>query len=208
MCANHLVVVQTVIPALNMPTKIPDFIIRTTAICNDMSRRQRYSASASKLAELTYWIGELVRIQTACKTNPPTELITTRNVVKYKVDQYLSSLRRDVHLLVLHDSPNARQIITEANMVPKTFANNKKFVNKVLKGLVEGSVILYAVGRGYHNWRMSTDNKTWINLDPTSTAKNILYDLEEGVKYYFQNQRVLTKGRKTAWSQSVSIRVV
>ena len=94
-------------------------------------------------------------------------------------------------------------IVSDANMFIKNFANNKKFKNKAKRGIESGSVILYAEGRGYHDWRMSLDGINWIELKTTSTAKTIIKDLIIGQIYYFQNRKVLSKGHKSAWSQSV-----
>ncbi len=207
MSQNKTKLTRKVYAALKMPASIPKFIVRTAAIHLSMSTKSRFAASAAKLAELELRNNELAIVQAACKAKLPTALIADRNVAKYKVDMLLRALQRDVMDLVSDNPQQAEVIITDANMVVQHFANNYKFKNRALPGTEKGSVILYAEGRGYHDWRMSLDNETWDNLETTSTAKTIVKGLMLGQKYYFQNRRVLTKGRKTAWSNSVEISI-
>jgi hypothetical protein len=207
MSQNEVKITRSVYAALKMPASIPKFIVRAAAIHLSMSTKSRFAASAAKLDKLKVQNDKLAKVQANCKAKPPTALIVDRDKVKYKVDMLLRALQRDVMELVYANLQQAEVIITDANMVVQHFANNYKFKNRALYGTEKKSVILYAEGRGYHDWRMSLDNENWTELETTSTAKTIIKGLIFGQKYYFQNRRVLTKGRKAAWTNSVDITV-
>jgi hypothetical protein len=62
-------------------------------------------------------------------------------------------------------------------------------------------------GAGPHEFQISTDNKTWTLLPASRTEKTVVLNLVPGTVYYFQNRQMLTKGLKTAWTESISHRV-
>jgi hypothetical protein len=80
-------------------------------------------------------------------------------------------------------------------------------LNIAKDGTEEGTVWLVGEGSGPHEWRISTDEKTWINLPSTRGAKTLVTDLISGQVYYFQNRLIVSGTEKDEWRQSVKFRV-
>jgi len=201
------VVIRRVIVALNFPREISKFIEYAGKIHNSMSASPVYSGSAAKLATLATDLATLVADETACDTKPPTKTKADRNAAKKVVENDLRSLRSDVQALADATPVNAVSIITDSGMSVKKESPHGKSKGSAKDGELIGSVELEGDGPGPHEFQMSTDNKTWIALPSSRTRKTIVVGLTSGTLYYFQNRQMLTKGLKTAWTESITLRV-
>jgi hypothetical protein len=201
------VVIKHVTVALDMPTKVPEFIVYAQSIHNSMSASTVYAASAAHLATLATDLATLIANQTACKTTPPTKTTADRNTAWTAVKADLRVLKADVQILVDNSPASALEIIHDAGMKEKGENNGGKRKSSAKNGTVEGTVDLVGEGPGPHDFQMSTDNKTWIPCESSRTQKLTVTGLTSGVVYYFQNRQMLTHGLRTAWTASVSVRV-
>jgi hypothetical protein len=200
-------VIKRVIAVLNFPRNISKFIEYAGIIHNSMASSAVYSGSVAKLATLASDLASLGAAETACKTKPPTKTTADRNIVKRMVENDLRALRSDVQILADASPANAISIITDAGMQVKNESVHGKRKSTAKDGDVTGSVILEGEGAGPHEFQISTDNKTWTLLPASRTEKTVVLNLVPGTVYYFQNRQMLTKGLKTAWTESISHRV-
>ena len=201
------VVVKRVIAVLAFPTNVPAFIKYAETIHDSMKASTVYSASAAHLTTLANDTATLQLYETACKTKPPTKTIADRNGVIVTVKADLRSARSDVQILADANPNNAIQIITDAGMKVKLESLPGKRKSTAKDSAEQGSVDLEGEGAGPHEFRMSTDNKTWIPLEASITEKLTVTGLTSGTLYYFQNRQMLAKGVKTAWTDSIEFRV-
>ena len=199
-------ILKRVTVALNIPTAVSNLIVFARAILLAMLNNPRFVAAASTLIDLGANIKVLEDAESACKTKPPTESIANRNKAKEAVKANLRALRLIVQQAVDNDPENAISIITSANMSVKNESSHGKQQNTAEVGIEIGTINLTAEGEGAHEWRMSTDDKTWIPLSASHDSKTIASDLESGTIYYFQNHRILPRNEKWEWSQSIKIR--
>jgi hypothetical protein len=201
------VVIRRVIVALNFPREISKFIEYAGKIHNSMTANAAYAASAAKLATLATDLATLVADETATETKPPTKTKADRNTALNVVKNDLRSLRSDVQALCDATPSNALQLIADSGMSVKKETLHSKSKGSAKDGEVLGSVELEGDGPGPHEFQMSTDNKTWIALPSSRTRKTVILGLTSGTLYYFQNRQMLTKGLKTAWTESITLRV-
>jgi len=192
---------------LNFPRIIAVFIVYAKAIYLAMFENPIFAASAAKVANLYLDITALEIAEAGFKRTKPTHTISERNAALEKVKADLRSLRNDVQELANDDPVNAESIIESAGMSAKDQAIHGKQQNTAKDGVESGSVELTAEGAGHHQWRISTDEKTWTLLTSSRTASTIVRGLKPGVIYYFQNQRMLPNDEESEWSQSVRIMV-
>ena len=199
--------IKRVIVALNFPAAIAAFIVFAKAIYKAMLNNSYFTSSAAKLASLNTNLIALDSAQTACNTKPPTGSTEARNAAWELVKADLRSLRSDVQAAADANPAKARTIITSAAMGIRKDTSPKKQQNIAKNNVEEGCVDLVGAGRGPHEWRWSTDDKTWTFLPASITAKTTVSGLESGSVYFFQNRQMLPKDVKGEWSQSVKIRV-
>ena len=192
---------------LNFPTIIAVFIVYAKAIYLAMFENPIFAASAAKVANLFLDITALEIAEAGFKRTKPTHTISERNAALEKVKADLSSMRNDVQELADADPVNAESIIESAGMSSKSQVLHGKQQNTAKDGVESGSVELTAEGAGHHQWRISTDEKTWTLLTSSRTASTIVRGLKPGAIYYFQNQRMLPNNEESEWSQSVKIMV-
>jgi hypothetical protein len=200
-------IVKKCIAVLKCPRKIGDFIFYARAIHDAMKADAQFAASLPTLALLDTAIQDLEKAQSGCQQKPPTYTTEERDAAKVVVKDFLETLRMDVQKVADADKPNAEAIILAASMHVKVISIREKRKNSAENGTEPHSVFLTAEGEGAHEWRQSQDNNVWIPLPATLVGTTTVYNLIEREKYYFQNRRILTKGRYTEWSQSVDINV-
>ena len=193
------------IVVLKFPQVIAVFIVYAKAIHTAMSQSTLFTALAGKVTNLSVDITALYDAETGFKTTPPTKTIQQRDIALERVKADLRSLRNDVQAMADADPVNAEAIIAAAGMSSRYLGVHGKQSNKADDGVESGSVKLTAEGAGAHEWRMSIDEKEWIQVSPTLKAKATVKDLKVGVTYYFQNRKMLRNDEKTEWSQSVRI---
>jgi len=199
--------VRRVNVALNLPSKVTEFIPYAKAVSKAMQGNDYFPGSAAKVAVLNVDITALDAAQTGCTTTPPSVSVDARNVALEVVKNDLRTLRNDVQTIADANPTKAEAIITSASMATKKTSFHNKQQNTAKDSVEEGCVDLTAEGRGAHEWRMSVDNSTWTHLPASMTSKTKVSNLTPGSVYYFQNRQMLRNDVKTEWSQSVMIRL-
>jgi hypothetical protein len=199
--------IKKVTVALNFPTVISVFIVYANAIVLAMQQNPIFATLVAKITQLSSNLKILENLEAACNTKPPTASVAARNGALLVVQNDLRTLRNDVQNLADADPVNAQAIIESSGMSVKKPATHNGHQNTAADGVDEGSVDLTAEGAGVHEWRMSTDDETWVLLPASFTSKTTVSDLTPGLVYYFQNRRIQPNHEKAEWSQSVKIRV-
>jgi hypothetical protein len=202
------VTIRKVIAVLKEPRNTDLFIQYADDIHDSMAAKPRYAGLAAKLLLLDAEVTDLHKAQIAATTTPPTGTFDDRDVKRTIVHDRLLGLKIDVQLLADADKPNAKTIIEEAGMQVKGEATRGKRKNNAKNGAEDGQAILESEGTGPHNWRYSDDNMlTWNLLPGTRGGRGIVNHLKSGVKYWFQSQQILTKGKEAPWGAPFSLRV-
>ena len=165
-----------------------------------------YPANVTTLAQLGL---DITALDTAI-TNSGSKAKGTSDAVNALVNSVHNDLLTIITMVQTKgdsNPANAEVVILGAGYDVKKSSSKGKQQNSVKDGVDEGSVILVAEGKGPHEWRMGKDEIVWTLLESTFTSKTTVSGLTPGDKYFFQNRQLLSKGRKTEWSQSVAIRV-
>jgi hypothetical protein len=196
-----------VLVALNFPSIIAAFIVFAKTIYKAMYNNSNFTGSATRVATLNTDIIALDTAETNCNSVPPSGTVATRNAALETVKADIRFLRNDVQTASDANPAKAETIIISAGMAVKKSTTHGKQQNTAKDGTEEGTVILTAEGPGPHEWRESTDEKTWALLPSGMTSKTTVAQLTSGTVYFFQNRQMLTNGEKSEWSQSVKIRV-
>ncbi len=194
-------------PVLDNPSSVPDKIDYGKKIYTSMHGKAYFTGLATELGTLQTDTNTLVATQNGFKSTPPTKTKAERDFDAKAVDGDLGSLRLEVFLLCKADPAHAEQIIEAAGMRVKHVKVRVPQTAGAHDGPVAHSVEITGNGKGAHNFRWSTDDETWTVYPCNGTSSHIEYDLIEGGVYYFQCQKILTKGRIGDWSTSFSIKV-
>jgi hypothetical protein len=200
-------IVKRIIVALNLPSQNAAFIVFAKAIFKAMSGNAYFTSFSAKITEFGTDITALDAAETGCSTKPATSTTAARDAAMEKVKSDLYYLRDGVQQIAEEDPSNAEAIILSAAMGIKKSSPHARKQNTVADGSEEGSVNLVGEGSGPHEWRISTDEKTWTILASSLTSKTTVNGLIPGTVYYFQNRQILTSDQKGEWSQIVKLRL-
>ncbi len=200
-------IVKRVIAVLKFPKNVNDFINYAKGIYKAMNGNTTFPASQTALGTLNTDIAQLATLQTNMKTKPPTSTKADRDAARIVVENDLRGLRNDVQKVADNNPVKAEVIIKSADMEVKKTAIKQKQVNAVKEGKVSGSVLLTAERAGGHEWEMSKDQITIINLPATSGAKTTVNGLTPGEVWYFRSRPILKKGQMGDWSAWIKIMI-
>jgi len=200
-------VFKQITAVLNFPTALGNFIIYAKAIFMAMSDNDYFTESAHEVATLGTDLASLEEIEAACNTKPPTKTVEERDAALEVVKMDLRTLRNNVQNVANANPRMAKVIITSAAMDIKNSATHGKQMSTAENGSEKGSVYLTGEGAGVHDWRMSLDGITWIQMTPSFSSKTTVSNLESNTDYYFQNRTVAAHNFYGEWSQSVLITV-
>jgi hypothetical protein len=207
MSPEPYVIIRRLLAALKLPSGTGNLISYAQAIHDSMKNNSIFSGSAATLTLLDAAIVDLSKKEAGCKQKPPVNTIPERDAAKVIVKDLLETLKMDVQKLADADKPNAAAIITASSMFVKEVFIRGKRTNDAENGTEPGTAVLTAAGDGAHEWRMSTDNENWTPLNATLTGTNTVTGLTSGLKYYFQNRRILRNGKYGEWSDSTDLRI-
>ncbi|MBI4946541.1 MAG: hypothetical protein HY840_09085 [Bacteroidetes bacterium] len=203
-------ITKHIIGVLKNPRAVSDKIVKAQFVQKSLTGNVNfpvpYPANVVSLAQLGTDITALVAAETAAKSKA-VGTVDARNAALIIVLSDLRSILQMVQAAADKAPANAETIIIGAGYDVKRSNPHGKQQNTASDGNEEGTVLLTAEGTGPHEWRMSTDQAAWTALPSSRTAKTKVSGLTVGVKYFFQNRQLLTKGDKSDWSQSVAIRV-
>jgi hypothetical protein len=192
-------IIRHILVVLLFPKKINDFITYAKGIFKAMNGNTNFPDSAAKVAVLKTDIDTLDSTESGLLTNPPTTTVEARNAAMEKVKADLRGLRNDVQVVTDATPAQAEVLAKSAGMNVKQVSVQQKRINDAKSGDVSGSVILTADGGGPHEWQMSKDQVTIINLPATSGAKTTVSNLTPGEIWYFRNRPILTQGVEGDW---------
>jgi len=200
-------VIKQITAVLNFPSALGNFIIYAKAIFMAMINNDYFTAYVVDINKLGEDIANLEEIEAACNTKPPTKTVDERDAALELVKMDLRTLRNHVQNVANANPRMAKVIITSAAMAVKNSGTHGKQMSTAENGAEKGSVNLTGEGAGVHDWRMSLDGTTWIQMTPSFSSKMTFNNLESNTDYYFQNRTVKAHNFYGEWSQSVLITV-
>ena len=192
--------------AQNLPTQIPNFIIKGRAVHKAMTAAPYFSNLSNKLNELDEELTKLETAQTGLGLKPPISITAIRNTSFGKVKTIIRTLANDVQGVADTNPENAETIIQSAGFdIKKTYGGTKR-QNSVADGTVEGMILLSAEMAGAHQWQQSSDAGTAIvALNPTLGGTMVLTNIVPGVKVWFRNRTILSGNTYGEWTQWLPI---
>jgi len=200
-------VIKQITAVLNFPAALGNFIIYAKAIFMAMNNNDYFTAYVADINKLGEDIASLEEIEAACNTKPPTKTVDERDAALEVVKMDLRTLRNHVQNVANANPRMAKAIIISAGMSVKNSATHGKQMSSAENGTEKGSVNLTGEGAGAHDWRMSLDGTTWIQMTPSFSSKTTFSNLQSNTDYYFQNRRMGANNFYGEWSQSVMITV-
>jgi hypothetical protein len=197
-----------IMAVLKLPTKVNDLAVYLKNIYAAMSAKSIYSGSAASLQILKDRVTALTDTQAAFKNNPPTKTKEERDEAQNAAILTAKDLKADVQKLANADQTHAESIITGANMAVRIYTPRGKQKFSYKYGGTSGKIILFAEGKGMHQWQSSDDGVTWVNDDPTHDSVKV-YENETASKIrYYRNRLVLPNKEYGAWSQALRVPIV
>ncbi len=190
------------------PRKLNDRIIWAKGIHDTMHGNARYTSMTSKLTTLDTDTTALETAQAGFSAKPRTVSKAERDKDDKTVKTDITGIVAGVQALADADPANAAAIITEAGFKVKKISKRGKQQNCVVQGENSGSVYIYGAGKGPHNFRISMDGETWVNLLGSKDSRKYHDGIKPGTLCYFQTAKALKDGMEGVWSQTMSIIVI
>ncbi|MEI6852552.1 MAG: hypothetical protein WCL06_06895 [Bacteroidota bacterium] len=190
---------------LKLPRANDKLIIYLKGIYDKMHADDRYLGSAAKLALLTDHVTKFDKAEVGYKLKPPSVSKADRDDAKNVAIMTAKGLRSDVQALADADNPNAKSLITGANMSVKEYKVRPKQKSEVKDTNESGVVIVLGEGEGPHEWMMSTDGINWTPLTATHTARKKVSGLTAGKTYHFKSRQILPHDEYSAWTNPVEV---
>ena len=194
--------------ALKIPEKIGDKIIRAQAIQSKLTGNANFPVASwpTNIVSLTQYgndVTALVNAETAAINKTGT--VAARNAALAIVLTDLRALKSMVQVKADANPSNAANIILSAGFAVITRNSKTKRENEALNTQVVGTVLLTADKAGHHEWQMSKDMVTIINLPTTTTSTTQVTGLNPGDVWYFRNHKVNTKKTTYNWSPWIKL---
>jgi hypothetical protein len=194
--------------ALNMPDKIGDKIIRVQTILNKLTGNANFPvvnwpANVVSLTQFSNDVTTLVSTETAVESKTGT--VATRNAALVVVLNDLHALKSMVQIKADANPSNAASIIASTGFNVVTRSSITKRQNEAINTELLGAVLLTADKAGHHEWEMSKDMVTIINLPSTTTSTTQVTGLNPGDVWYFRNHKVNTKKMTYNWSAWIKL---
>jgi hypothetical protein len=194
---------NTLLVAMNLPTAVPEFIIKAKTVFSSMSSAPHFEGSRATLAELDTETVLLNSAQIGLAQKPPSSTTEIRNAAKTRVKNLLRTLAGDVQTAANKNPEKAAEIIQSSSYDIKKSGGRATNENKAFDGTAEGVVIVSAATPGAHEWMISYDGgATSKPLAATMNSTTIVSNLVPGKRVWFQNRTMLagnTYGEWTAW---------
>ena len=191
-----------------MPDKIGDKIIHVQTILNKLTGNANFPvanwpANVVSLTQFGNDVTTLVSTETAVESKTGT--VATRNAALAVVVNDLHALKSMVQIKADANPNNAASIIASTGFNVVTRKSHTKRENEALNTQVLGAVLLTADKAGHHEWEMSKDMVTIINLPTTTTSTTQVTGLNPGDVWYFRNHKVNTKKTTYNWSPWIKL---
>ncbi len=206
--SSTISILKRIIAVLNMPAKMGDKIIRLQSIQAKLTNNATFPVAAwptniTSLAQYGTDVTAFISAETAVKNKTGTA--AARNAALIVVITDLHSILTMVQNKADVNLANAVNMIQNAGFGVKKAKALIKQQNDALNTEILGTVLLTADAGGHHEWQMSKDTTTIINLPATPTAKTHVQNLTPGDVWYFRNHKVNTKKATFNWSPWVKL---
>lgn len=193
--------------ALNIPKDVNKVVAYNNSIIMAMEGNPLYQELAPKVTELKTNNKLLEETIASFNSIPQKATKNERDDALQLVIKNLRSIGRGVQEIADADVIHAETIIAGAGLKVRGSSYRPVIYNTAEDGDEEGSVILTGQASGPHDWQISKDEINWLYLPSSLMSKTIERNLVSGTVYYFQNRRMLAKGKKGEWSASIKIRI-
>ncbi len=201
------ILIKLIIAALNAPKPIPEKIEYYKTLYSIMHENALFTTLSTKLGTFLSKTTALETVQVEFKQKFPTKSKDDRDFADREADAAVKEVVAGVQGLANADLPHAADIITAAGLKVVYRTVRVPQVADVKDGPTSPSVHIMGDGSGNHNFRKSLDGLTWLNMLGNGTSNLIDYEVIVGRTYYYQTQKVGTKGRLGPWSRVMSILV-
>jgi hypothetical protein len=193
---------------LKMPKRIGDKLTKAQTIVAKMTGNAYFPAPTPSLATVQAHLQTLVSDESGALSKG-IGMVAARDVSLEVVVRDLQGLTLYVQGIADANPDKAAEIIESSGLSVKKSSPRKRSDLTVKNGPNSGTVILVARGAGArsaHNWQISKDQITWIDLPTTIAAKTEVVGLTYGSTEYFRHRAVIATGTE-AWTNPVSILV-
>jgi hypothetical protein len=193
---------NTLLVAMNLPTAVPEFILKAKTVHGAMSKAPYFEASRATLAELATETVVLNDAQTGLAEKPPSSTTEIRNAAKARVKNLLRTLAGEVQTVANKNPEKAAEIIQSSGFDIKKASTSAGSKDEAFDGTEEGVVIVSAATPGAHEWMISYDGgATSKPLAATMNSTTIVSNLVPGQKVWFQNRTMLAGNTYGEWTQ-------
>ena len=201
------ILVKLILAALKAPRAIPAKIEYYQTLYSIMHENALFTTLTAKLATFLAKTTALADVQIKFKQKFPTKSKEDRAFAEREADAAAKEIRVAVQGLANADLPHAADIITASGLTVVYKTVRVPQVADVVDGPTSPSVHIMGDGKGNHNVRKSLDGITFVPMLGNGTSNLIDKDVIVGHTYYYQVQKVGTKGRLGPWSRVMSILV-
>jgi hypothetical protein len=202
--------VKHTLVVLNLPTQIGDKIVKAQFIQKSLTGNVNfplpYPANIPTLVQIGVDIAALVAAHTLAQSHS-TGTSGARNAAMQTVLADLRAILPMIQAVADKTPANSENIIMGAGYDVKKVSPRQKLVDDVLDGDVSGSILLTASGGGAHEWQMSKDQISLINLPATYSANTRVNDLTSGDIWHFRNRPILRNGNIGDWSAWIKLMI-
>ena len=204
------IIVKLLIAVIKMPTKIGDRIIRLQEIVSNLTNNTYFPTgwTAGSLTQAQFGLDVTAYI---------TQVTNVKNHVAGAVglrNAAWTTLKADLQLILamVQNKANASESIAEAiissvGFFVRSTQGRQKKQNAAFNTEILGTVTLTADGAGHHEWEMSKDMVTIINLPATTTAQTQVTGLNTGDVWYFRMRKVNSKKKTYNWCAWIMLKV-
>ena len=199
--------IKLILAALDAPSSIPDKIEYYKTLYSVMHENTLFSTLSAKLTTFLTKTGTLETVQVDYKKLLPTKTKADRDFSLREADLAAKAVVAAVQELANNDLPHAEDIVMASGLKVVIRKVRVAQVADVVDGSTSPSNHIMGDGGGNHNFRKSLDGITWLPMYGNGTSNLIDHDVIVGRTYYYQTQKVGTKGRLGPWSRVISITV-
>ena len=208
--SNNSVTVKHLIAALKMVGKIGDKIMKAKAILAALTGNATFPvatwpANVTSLAQLGTDVTALINAEAAVVNKTGTAALRNEALAVVLAD--LRSIKTMVQLKADANPTTAQSIIEGAGYVVSMHGGRAKRQNDALNTELLGTALLTSDTAGHHEWEMSKDMITIINLPATTTCTTTVKNLTQGDVWYFRNRKVNTKKRTYNWCAWIKLTI-
>ncbi len=191
---------------LSFPTSIPGLIRVCQLVVQAITANAAlYPNLPITLAVLAANLATLAALETQAEAKHPGAA-EERDVQAALVIANFKQTRAYVESLVIASPGQAAVLIDGAAMRSRKVRAYQKPPLAAKPGAISGLVLLICLAskiKAVYGWQVSSDQKTWTDLPPTTAAKTSEAGLTPGATYYFR-QRLIIKGVAQDWGQIIA----